>query len=259
MDDNHDVPNPDEQPEEPGQGGEPQKQPGDDAALPGQQIRHRQLSALVPEQIGRGVFSTGAIVFTGNSEFTLDFLLRMSRPHQVVARVALPHAVFPQVIKALKDNIAKFEDRFGKIPELPKPTAEQQKQQTPIQDVYDDLKIPDEVVSGRYANGVMIGHSASEFVLDFITNFFPRSAVSCRVYMSAPQVPRLLQAMEQTYGQFVKKVQERRQQMQDRPVNPDIWTWPSSPQNPPDDIPPTDSGGSNPKRPDTDPPGSQWT
>ena len=33
-----------------------------------------------------------------------------------------------------------------------------------------------------YANGVMIGHGASEFGLDFLTSFFPQSAVSARVF-----------------------------------------------------------------------------
>src|SRR5690606_4201839 len=38
------------------------------------------------------------------------------------------------------------------------------------QEIYADLKIPDAVLSGAYANGVMIGHGASEFVLDFLTS-----------------------------------------------------------------------------------------
>ena len=47
-------------------------------------------SARVPESVNRGVFSTGAIVITGGSEFIIDFILRMGRPHQVVARMILP-------------------------------------------------------------------------------------------------------------------------------------------------------------------------
>ena len=37
----------------------------------------------------------------------------------------------------------------------------------------------------------MIGHSAGEFSFDFLTNFFPQSAVSSRVFLSAGQAPRL--------------------------------------------------------------------
>jgi hypothetical protein len=51
-----------------------------------QEIQHSQIGALVPENVARGVFSTGAVVLNGNHEFVVDFLLRMTRPHQVAAR-----------------------------------------------------------------------------------------------------------------------------------------------------------------------------
>jgi hypothetical protein len=44
--------------------------------------------------------------------------------------------------------------------------------------------LPDEELSGSYANGVMIGHTPSEFKFDFLTNLFPTSAVSARVFLS---------------------------------------------------------------------------
>lgn len=93
----------------------------------------------------------------------------------------------------MEQNVEKFEDRFGKIPELPKPPKPEPGAPRPsIEEVYDDLKLPDERLSGDYANAVMISHSASEFCFDFIANFFPRSAVSQRVFVSAPQVPRMV-------------------------------------------------------------------
>ena len=53
----------------------------------------------------------------------------------------------------------------------------------PVQEIYDDLKIPEDVVSGVYANTVMVGHTPVEFGLDFITSFIPHAAVSARVWM----------------------------------------------------------------------------
>jgi len=50
-------------------------------------------------------------------------------------------------------------------------------------------------MSGAYSNNVMIGHSASEFFFDFITSFYPTAAVSARVFVSAPQLPRLLDTL----------------------------------------------------------------
>lgn len=204
------------------------------------EIRHQALSARVPEHVARGVFSTGAIIICGNTEFVLDFLLRMSRPHQVVARVVLPQAVVPQVIHALRDNVARFTERFGAIPQLPKPENEARPS---IQEIYDDLKLPDENLSGVYANGVMIGHTPAEFCFDFFTNFFPRSAVSCRIYLSAPQVPRLLDALTRTYQDYQRRLAAAQALQQQQQLQPP----------PPPSADPTNSPGPGPTTPDQPP------
>ena len=92
--------------------------------------------------------------------------------------------------KALQDNIRKYEARFGAIVVPVKKLQQPQQPRPSAQDLYDTLKLTDEVMSGTYANAVMIGHSAYEFSFDFITTFFPRSAVACRVFLSAPNAPR---------------------------------------------------------------------
>ena len=70
------------------------------------------------------------------------------------------------------------------------------------QEVYDDLKLRDELLSGAYANAVMIGHGPHEFCFDFITNFYPQSAVSCRVFMSSGHVGRLLDSLKAAWEQL---------------------------------------------------------
>ena len=81
------------------------------------------MSALVPERVARGVFSTGAVVVQGAHEFILDFLLRMSQPQQVAARVVLPPGVVAQFIAALTDNLNNYQSKFGQ-PVVPTgPTA----------------------------------------------------------------------------------------------------------------------------------------
>jgi hypothetical protein len=175
-----------------------------------QEIQHSQLSALVPENVARGVFSTGAVVLGGAHEFILDFLLRMQQPQQVAARIILPPTVIPQLLQALQENIRKFEDRFGSIHDPAKALQKKNKQgqqQTSAQELYDTLKLPENVMSGTYANAVMIGHSAYEFSFDFITTFFPRSAVACRVYLAAPNVPRLFDSLGHSFKQYQEKQQ----------------------------------------------------
>jgi hypothetical protein len=70
------------------------------------------------------------------------------------------------------------------------------------QEVYDELKLRDDVLSGNYANAVMIGHGPYEFSFDFITNFYPQSAVSARVFVSSGQVGLLYDSLKTTWEQF---------------------------------------------------------
>lgn len=269
--------------------------------------RTPHLRARVPDHVAEGTFSSGAIVVTGVTEFIIDFLQTVARPHKVAARIIIPHAVMPQFIDALGKNLTIYRDRFGDPPqppgrsgpatamgatsvprELPEPrsgpaqppagsiaggesagstsgaispfgstdvfpgsspppgaahpsspgnaggdslgavdmpatadpvlpspasgaasgggtggagSSSPPRRPTP-QEIYDDLKIPDTVLSGAYANGVMIGHGASEFGLDFLTSFYPQSAVSARVFMAAGQIPRLLESLQHAMRQL---------------------------------------------------------
>ncbi|MFY7892943.1 MAG: DUF3467 domain-containing protein, partial [Pirellula sp.] len=81
------------------------------------------------------------------------------------------------------------------------PQAATPKRQNP-QEIYDELKLRDEILSGTYANAVMIGHGAYEFSFDFITNFYPQSAVSCRVYLASGHIARLLDSLKQSWEQL---------------------------------------------------------
>ena len=203
-----------------------------------QEIHHSQVSALVPEKVGRGSFSTGAVVLNGPHEFIIDFLLRMTKPHQVSARVIIPPGVVPRFIGALQENLDNYKRRFGeplqpqasspssgspvgasgaeaqtqpKVEAGQQPGQVSQLQQSSAQDLYDQLKISDDEISGTYANAVMIGHTATEFSFDFITTFFPRSSVAKRVYLAAPNVPRLLDSLKHSFEQFQRKMASPRQ------------------------------------------------
>ena len=189
---NTDPPNPPENP----------PPPGDPGAYT-QEIQHTAISARVPEKVSRGVFSTGVLVLQGQHEFVLDFLLRMAQPHQIVARVVLPASILPSVIAALRDNLGKYQAKFGPPMALPGPPPNVRPPS--IAEIYDQLKLPDDLLCGSYANGVMIIHTATEFGFDFIANFYPRSVVSCRVFLSAPQVPGLLATLNGSYQQYMQK------------------------------------------------------
>ncbi len=71
-------------------------------------------------------------------------------------------------------------------------------QPAPIADIYDNLKLPDDMLGGVYANMASISHTENEFCFDFIAQFFPRSAVTARVYMASPRVPELLSSLKRS-------------------------------------------------------------
>ncbi|MBY0525710.1 MAG: DUF3467 domain-containing protein [Gemmataceae bacterium] len=196
-----------ETPTDPPESGSP---PPNDPGAFTQEVQHQAVSARVPEKIGRGVFSTGALVLQGPHEFVIDFVLRMAQPQQIVARVILPPSIMPSVIGALRENLNKYQAKFGAPPALPTPPP--QAKPPSIAEIYEHLKLPDELLSGVYANGVLISHSAAEFGFDFISNFYPRSAVSCRVFLSAPQVPGLLATFNGAWQQFLAKQRQQGQQ-----------------------------------------------
>lgn len=205
---------------------------------PSQQFKHTPVSARVPEKVRCGVFATGSMILQTGDEFVVDFLSTMVPPQQIVSRVVMNATTFGGTVPVLQASIAKYEAQFGKLktregsvtpPPIPSDLggpvwAEQGTQhheqpgQTPapaptvpenapphVERVYDDLKFPDELLGGSYANAVMIRHTADEFCFDFITNFYPRSAVTSRVYLAVGRVPPLFEAM----ASALKKYQRR--------------------------------------------------
>ena len=179
-----------------------------------QEFQFSPVSARVPERIARGVFSTGAIVLNGPDEFVIDFILRLSHPNQLVARIVLPKSVLPRFIGALEENLTIYRGNFGGLPQMPVP--QQPSSEAPpdsIGEMYEQLKPTDELLCGSYANAVMIGHSGAEYWFDFIVNIVPRSIVTARVFMAAPQVPGLHEALVRSWQQFVEQ--------QERPESPE--------------------------------------
>ena len=185
----------------------------DGSGLYSQQVQHSPVSARLPDRVAPGVFSTGVIVIEGAEEYVLDFTQGLNRPPRVAARVVLTPNVASQFAAALKENLHRYEQTFGPPKPLPQPPGEQRRRS--VQEIYQDLRLSDELLSGVYANTVMIGHSPSEFFFDFITRFFPTAAVSARVYVAASQVPQML-------GALTNSLQNRRGRGPEPPKGPPV-------------------------------------
>jgi len=96
------------------------------------------------------------------------------------------------------------------------------------------------VMSGDYANAVMIGHTATEFSFDFITTFFPRSAVAQRVFLAAPNAKRLLDSLLHSFQQFQQRVQQQQSGGPETPPpSPDCNPGNGDDSPPPGSMPPS--------------------
>lgn len=183
------------------EGGPPDPPPASESGTYTQQFQHQPVAARVPERLNRGALSTGVLVLDSPNEFVLDFLQGLTRPYQIAARIVVVPAIMEQFIKALTDNLAKYTQNFGPPMTLPKPP---QRRPT-IAEIYENFKLSDDMLSGAYANNVMIGHSPADFFFDFITGFYPTAAVSARVITAAPFVPRMLDTLNLASQNYHKR------------------------------------------------------
>ncbi|NBR04703.1 MAG: DUF3467 domain-containing protein [Planctomycetes bacterium] len=169
-----------------------------------QEVKYSQVSARVTDKVSSGVFSSGALLLNGQNEFILDFLQRMVQPQRVVARVVMSPPSLLSFCNALEENLSMYQAKFGAPPQLPPPPPGSVP--LPIEELYAQLKIADEMLEGSYSNAVMISHSPSDFVFDFIATFYPRSVVSARVFMSSSQIPPFLNTLKKGFQQFKDKI-----------------------------------------------------
>jgi hypothetical protein len=204
---------PDDQDPSPPGGDEPARPSGSEEGTFTQKFNHSPVSARVPERIGKGAFCTGVVVQDGPNEFVLDMLQALGRPPQIVGRVVISPPTMASLVNSLRENLGNYSRTFGPPAPLPKPPTNYR---PTIQELYENFKLPEELLSGVYANSFVIAHGPAEFVVDFITGFYPTAAVACRAYLSAQQIPRVLDTLSSSLQQH----QQRFGGPQAPPMNP---------------------------------------
>ncbi len=229
-------------PTNPGQNPEPKP---DENQTYTQHFQHQPVSARVPERWSKGVMASGVLVLDGPHEFVLDFFQALTRPHQIVARVILVPAVMQQLVQLMTENLGKYVAAFGQPMELPKSPPKR----STIQEIYDNFKLPEESLSGAYANSMLIGHSAAEFFVDFITGFYPTAAVSTRIIMAAPYGPRMLETLNTGLQQYQRRRIQQHQAFQALQAQQAAQAQQTAQQPIPPPAPPTE-----PPAPPSDPP-----
>jgi len=83
-----------------------------------------ELSVKMPDDVLPGVYSNQMVVSHTRDEFLIDFI-NMFPPQPVVnARVIVSPGHLKRMIRALTDNLARYEKRFGPILEAEPPQAD---------------------------------------------------------------------------------------------------------------------------------------
>jgi hypothetical protein len=180
-----------------------------------------------PETLAAGVYATAMLASHTREEFFLDFLATYSQPSRLAARVILHPAHTKRLLKTLNDNIEIYEKKFGAPPAPPKgePPGTHHAGPSQVQDLYSKLTIPESVLSGAYANTVLIRHTKEEFILDFLVICHPNPVLAARVLVSPAHVHRIASVLQER----VKVYEDSFGAMQEQPP---------APEPPPDDEPP---------------------
>ncbi len=85
--------------------------------------QQNQLNIELSEEVAEGIYSNLAIISHSSSEFVLDFVRLMPNlpKAKVKARVILTPQHAKRLLRALADNVKKYEAQFGTIDEPEQP------------------------------------------------------------------------------------------------------------------------------------------
>jgi len=81
----------------------------------------RKVSIKVPERILPGVYSNQMMVSHTREEFVIDFISLFPPEGIVNARVIVSPGHLKRMIRALRDNLSRYEKSFGSIVEAAPP------------------------------------------------------------------------------------------------------------------------------------------
>ncbi|MBK8956272.1 MAG: DUF3467 domain-containing protein [Saprospiraceae bacterium] len=81
------------------------------------QNQANQLNIELSEEIAEGIYSNLAIISHSHSEFVVDFIRLMPNvpKAKVKSRIVLTPQHAKRLLKALSDNVIKYENQFGVI------------------------------------------------------------------------------------------------------------------------------------------------
>lgn len=84
-----------------------------------EQQNQQQIQIQMPPEVQRGVYANNMVVSHTQEEFVLDFILVTPPVGTVNARVLVSPSHAKRIAQAMLENIAKYEERFGTVEDVP--------------------------------------------------------------------------------------------------------------------------------------------
>lgn len=180
-----------------------------------ERIHHNPPTALIPEKIGMGLFSTEVVVFHSESEVAIDFIQGIAKPYRVVRRVIMANSIAKSFFEILNNelnspkknkNSSHVENlknkNFEEVQILNKNQQEDEdfEKKEKVDDIYSQLKIENNELNGFYANKILTNYGKDSLCLDFISNIYPKSIVTSRIFVTYSTIFELLKAFSKIFN-----------------------------------------------------------
>ena len=81
----------------------------------------REIPVKIPDDVLRGAYANQMVVAHTREEFVLDFISLFPPGGLVNARIVVSPGHLKRMIRALQDNLARYEGEFGPLNEAPPP------------------------------------------------------------------------------------------------------------------------------------------
>jgi len=75
----------------------------------------QQMQVNTTDELSRGRYSNSMLVGHGPEEFTIDWLLQSHSGTHLVSRIIVTPGHMKRIMKALEENLFKYEQNFGEI------------------------------------------------------------------------------------------------------------------------------------------------
>jgi hypothetical protein len=84
----------------------------------------QEIKINVPPHLQGGIYSNNMLVTHTKEEFIMDFMMVVPPTGSLTSRVIISPGHLKRIIKALEDNVQKYESKFGEIQIAEEPKGE---------------------------------------------------------------------------------------------------------------------------------------